>query len=284
MYARRLPHGGTLVASRGSVVAFEGDAIVNAANQGCLGGGGVDGAISKAGGPELLEARKQLPVVGRGIRCPTGSAVITVGGALRAKFCVHAVGPNYRVRIEAKSASAEACDKLLASAYCKSMEVAASNSITTIAFSLLSAGIFRGPRSLQEVLDIGVRAVADADFVGLKEVHLVAYTEAELLCLQNSLDNLTIDDPEEGREVEPAATNSATTRSAPLDGSSSISQKGDSCRQSSSDEDGVDDIAAALQSMSLLEETASTPTVEATGESTDAGERTPAANHGAGVE
>ena len=99
-----LPRGGKLVVSQGSVVDFQGDAIVNAANQGCLGGGGVDGAISRAGGPELFRARQRLPVLRLArtaarseIRCNTGDAVVTTaGGSLHSKWVIHAVGPNFR--------------------------------------------------------------------------------------------------------------------------------------------------------------------------------------------
>merc|ERR1719193_167112 len=92
-------NGGFIVASAGSVVNFAGNAIVNAANQGCLGGGGVDGAISSAGGRALYEARSKLPLVdGKGaVRCPTGEARLTIGGNLKANYCIHAVGPNYRM-------------------------------------------------------------------------------------------------------------------------------------------------------------------------------------------
>ena len=97
---KALPRGGVLVAARGSVVGFEGDAIVNAANEGCQGGGGVDGAITTAGGPEMAAARAALPVIKsrmHGARCRTGSAVVTTGGRLNATHCIHAVGPNYNM-------------------------------------------------------------------------------------------------------------------------------------------------------------------------------------------
>lgn len=178
----RLKTGGFVVVSQGSVVDCDMDAIVNAANCGMLGGGGVDGAISKAGGPELLAARNALPVLPgkRRNRCATGSAKITVGGRLNATWCIHAVGPNYRV-LEGLGKSLEDGDRLLHGAYLKSMQLAEENGgIRTIGFSLLSAGIFRGPRSLCAVLDIAVQAVLDGAFEGLEEVHLVAFTKEEL--------------------------------------------------------------------------------------------------------
>src|SRR6056300_1029100 len=91
-----------IVISRGSVVDFahntQSAAIVNAANEGCLGGGGVDGAISDAGGPNLLQDRINLPLLSEGVRCKTGSAVITGPNdydELNVPYVIHAVGPNY---------------------------------------------------------------------------------------------------------------------------------------------------------------------------------------------
>ena len=92
----KLSNGTKVIASQGSVVDFRGDAIVNAANERCVGGGGVDGAISRAGGSPLREARYRLPIVRRpNVRCPTGQAVITVGGRLRSNYVIHTVGPIY---------------------------------------------------------------------------------------------------------------------------------------------------------------------------------------------
>ena len=147
---------GHLVVSSGSVVGFGGDAIVNAANKGCLGGGGVDGAISRAGGDALLEAREALPLKGPGVRCPAGDAVITVGGDLAAKWCVHAVGPSYG---SCGPESWVGSDALLKSAYGNSMQLAEQNDVKTIAFSLLSAGVYRGDRGREGVLGIAVESV-----------------------------------------------------------------------------------------------------------------------------
>lgn len=125
-----LSSGTKLVVSQGSVVNFDGDAIVNAANEHCLGGGGVDGAISLAGGSELLNARLQLPVLkvsGKtDLRCETGDAKITIGGQLLAKYCIHAVGPDYGTLL-ASGGSLSDCDDLLRSAYTSAMERAKEN-------------------------------------------------------------------------------------------------------------------------------------------------------------
>lgn len=181
-----LGSGTVLILSSGSVVDFKGDAIVNAANTGCLGGGGVDGAVSSAGGPQLKKAREALPLLdNRGKRCETGDAKITVGGSLKAKWCIHAVGPNYRV-LESKGNSQDECDKLLHDAYVAAMQRAQEVRASTVAFSLLSSGIFRGSRSLQDVLRIGVEAVAKAAYSGLSAVHLVGFTREELEILQEA--------------------------------------------------------------------------------------------------
>jgi O-acetyl-ADP-ribose deacetylase (regulator of RNase III) len=189
---RSLAHG-VLCASRGSVVDFgkgtgwpRADvAIVNAANRGGLGGGGVDGAISRAGGAALQAARKALPTKptknGGVCRIDTGGAVATgpdEAFGTYAATVVHAVGPNYRVRSDAS-----ASDALLASAYTEAMARAAEAKIKYLGFSLISAGIFRGSRSLRDVLEIGVKSVSQAAYPGLEEVHFVAYTqnEADLL-------------------------------------------------------------------------------------------------------
>lgn len=169
-----LPHGALLCVSSGSVVAFQGDALVNAANEGCLGGGGVDGAISKAGGQELYEARLALPEV-NGVRCPTGDAKITIGGELPSTFCIHAVGPSYM-----DYATFEEGDKLLFGAYQASMACAKSKSLSSIGFSLLSSGIFRGAQSLEKVLEQAVLGIRASAYPGLTDVHLCAFKRDEL--------------------------------------------------------------------------------------------------------
>lgn len=167
-----------LMCSRGSVVDFAGDAIVNAANRGGLGGGGVDGAINARGGPELQEARKQLPVLNEyGDRIPTGEAQATIGGALPAKWVIHAVGPIYWESEGNPDFSKS--DELLRKAYASSLQVAQEKDVKTLGFALLSAGVFRGDRSLDQVLEIACQAVKDNVYEGLEEVHLIAFTDVE---------------------------------------------------------------------------------------------------------
>ena len=186
-----LAGGAKFVVARGSVVGYRGTAIVNAANEGCLGGGGVDGAISEAGGEALFLAREALPELeGRpGVRCACGDAKTTVGGDLPAQFVIHAVGPNYRgFREEADPENPDEgpgdvedefmADGLLYSAYQCAMVEARTQKMASVGFSLLSSGIFRGRRPLGAVLRIGVLAIAANAYPGLEEVAMVGFKRA----------------------------------------------------------------------------------------------------------
>ena len=215
-----LRHGGEMCISAGSVLDFGGQtdwapptiAIVNAANMIGLGGGGVDGAITSAGGPQLAAHRQALPILEgtRGARIATGGAVLTGPGdygKLFAANVIHAVGPNYLDVQTPEHGDAE-----LRSAYLQSMAAAAEAGIEYLAFSLLSAGIFRGPRSLAQVLSIGLQAVCDGAYPGLKEVHLVGHSAQEQNTLLELLRGLAPPTPlerarakTEAAESEPAA-------------------------------------------------------------------------------
>ncbi|KAL7534808.1 hypothetical protein ACHAXR_007260 [Thalassiosira sp. AJA248-18] len=182
-------HPFNLIIAQGSVVDFvypnpARSAIINAANEGCLGGGGVDGAIGNAGGPKLFADRQNLPedTPGSGVRCPTGRAVVTGPnsyGALEVPYVIHAVGPNYLDFTTDEELSLG--DKLLSSAYTSSMECGETANLEAMAFCLLSAGIFRGSRSVKEVLELGMKAICQfAGYEGLKEVYVCGFTKKEL--------------------------------------------------------------------------------------------------------
>lgn len=168
-----------IVLSQGSVVKFRGSVTVNAANTGCLMGGGVDGAIVEAGGEELMAYRKELPVLDRkNTRCQTGDAKRTQGGRLPCRWCVHAVGPNYCL-MGGLSKNLKEGDAKLRSAYLAAMKRSQEVEAQTIGFSLLSAGVFRGRRTLGEVLEIAVASIEEGAYPGLEEVHLVAFAPCE---------------------------------------------------------------------------------------------------------
>ena len=138
MERRYRPTGRTeLVVRRGDITERTVDAIVNAANERMLGGGGVDGAIHRAAGPELYEACKAVPEVRPDVRCPTGEARITPGFRLPARWVIHAVGPVYR--------DAATSAPLLASTYRSSLALANERALSSIAFPAISCGVFGYP-------------------------------------------------------------------------------------------------------------------------------------------
>jgi len=120
------------------ITALHVDAIVNAANETLLGGGGVDGAIHRGAGPELLAACRALPQVRAGVRCPTGDARITPGFRLPAKFVIHTVGPVWQGGVAGEA-------ELLASCYRRSLQLAIENDVRSIAFPAISCGVFGYP-------------------------------------------------------------------------------------------------------------------------------------------
>lgn len=129
------------------------DAIVNAANEYMLGGGGVDGAIHRAAGPELLAECRSVPQVRPDVRCPTGEARITRGYKLPAKFVIHTVGPVW-------NGGARGEDELLARCYRSSLALARDNAVRTIAFPAISTGVYRFP--LDRAAAIAVRTVDES--------------------------------------------------------------------------------------------------------------------------
>ena len=140
------------------------DAIVNAANETLLGGGGVDGAIHRAAGRELYEACLAVPEVHPDVRCPTGEARITPGFRLPARYVIHTVGPIWR---GGRTREPE----LLASCYRNSLALARQHGVTSIAFPAISCGVYGYP--IDDAAEIAVREVAS--FEG--QVLLVAFGE-----------------------------------------------------------------------------------------------------------
>ncbi len=152
---------------QGDITQQDSDAIVNAANSSLMGGGGVDGAIHRAGGPAILEECKQI--VARQGRLPTGKAVITTGGNLKAKNVIHTVGPIWR-------GGSQGAPELLASAYRESLKLAAENNLKSLAFPSISTGVYGYP--VNEAARVAINAVINFLSQGktsLKEVVFVLF-------------------------------------------------------------------------------------------------------------
>jgi O-acetyl-ADP-ribose deacetylase (regulator of RNase III) len=153
---------------QGDITELAVDAIVNAANRLMLGGLGVDGAIHRAAGPELVRACLEIPEVAPAIRCPTGEARITPGFRLPARFVIHTVGPIWH-------GGGVREPELLASCYRNSLRLARENDCRTVAFPAISCGVYGYPP--EQGCEIAVREIAgllerDSSF---EEITLVAF-------------------------------------------------------------------------------------------------------------
>jgi O-acetyl-ADP-ribose deacetylase (regulator of RNase III) len=160
--------GGRVTVIVGDITQQRVDAIVNAANSTLLGGGGVDGAIHRAGGSQILEECKEIRRRRFPEGLPTGEAVITGGGNLPAPYVIHTVGP---IRGAEGGRDAE----LLAACYWNSLALAVQHNLSSVAFPSISTGAYRYPR--EEAAAVSSKAIEDfltADQT-LKEVHLVFY-------------------------------------------------------------------------------------------------------------
>jgi O-acetyl-ADP-ribose deacetylase (regulator of RNase III) len=152
---------------QGDITRQATDAIVNAANSGLMGGGGVDGAIHRAGGPAILEECKQI--VARQGHLPTGKAVITTGGNLRAKHVIHTVGPIWQGGDKGEAA-------LLESAYRESLKLATERNLTSISFPSISTGAYGYP--VAEAARAAIKAAVSfltEQVTSLKEVVFVLF-------------------------------------------------------------------------------------------------------------
>jgi O-acetyl-ADP-ribose deacetylase (regulator of RNase III) len=164
---------------RGDITKLEVGAIVNAANERMLGGGGVDGAIHRAAGPELKVACRQVPEVRPGVRCPTGESRITPGFDLPARYVIHTVGPVWHGGDSGEP-------ELLASCYRSSLEQAREHDVRSIAFPAISCGIYGYPPKRAAIV---VRKSLDAflaDDDSIERVLLVAFDEDVYGALENA--------------------------------------------------------------------------------------------------
>jgi len=159
--------GGRIAITQGDITACDVDAIVNAANKSLLGGGGVDGAIHRAAGPELLEECRKLD------GCDTGQAKITAGYRLPARHVIHTVGPVWHGGDRNE-------ENLLADCYSNSLHLAADNDLKTVAFPSISTGAYGFPITL--AAPIALRTVRERldEHLGLEKVFIVCFSDSDL--------------------------------------------------------------------------------------------------------
>jgi O-acetyl-ADP-ribose deacetylase (regulator of RNase III) len=167
-----------IILSQGDITKVKIDAIVNAANSSLLGGGGVDGAIHRAGGPQILA--ECMAIRNRQGGCKTGEAVITTGGKLPAKFVIHTVGPVWNGGNKNE-------EQLLANGYQNSLTLAVNNGIKTIAFPNISTGIYGFPK--EKAAQVAVKTVTE--FLdtnsSITEVHFVCFDDENFKIYQGIL-------------------------------------------------------------------------------------------------
>lgn len=158
---------------QGDITDMATDAIVNAANSSLMGGGGVDGAIHREGGPRILEECKRIRAAEWPDGLPTGKAVITSGGKLKAKFVIHAVGPVW-------SGGTHKEPELLSEAYCNSLRLAISKGLKTIAFPSISTGAYGYPiEKASQIAIITIKEFVEEEDK-LEKVAFVLFTEHDL--------------------------------------------------------------------------------------------------------
>ncbi|MGI8615737.1 MAG: O-acetyl-ADP-ribose deacetylase [Actinomycetota bacterium] len=169
-------HVPRIVLLEGDITEQRADAIVNAANSRLLGGGGVDGAIHRRGGPAILEACRRIRSTDWPHGLPTGRAVATTGGDLHARWVIHTVGPVY--------ASEEDPSALLASCHTESLRVADELGAATVAFPAISTGIYGYP--LDEAARVAIGAVRAAE-TSVDEVRFVLFGRDAFVAFERAL-------------------------------------------------------------------------------------------------
>lgn len=168
-----------LKAIQGDITQMEVDAIVNAANSSLLGGGGVDGAIHRAGGEQILKECKEI--VAKQGECKTGDAVITSAGKMPAKYVIHTVGPIW-------NGGKDNEEQKLGSCYRKSLELAVENNCSTIAFPNISTGVYGFPKDKAAVIAVKTVKEFASKNDKIKEVIFVCFDEENLKLTQRELD------------------------------------------------------------------------------------------------
>jgi O-acetyl-ADP-ribose deacetylase (regulator of RNase III) len=166
----------------GDITKTAADAIVNAANERLLGGGGVDGAIHRAAGPGLLKACHDVPEVRPGVRCPTGEARLTPAFRLPARYVIHTVGPVWR-----GGARGEA-DRL-ASCYRESLLLAAAHDVVSIAFPAISTGVYGYPLDAASAIAVRECLASLARHGQFERIFLVAFRDADRAVIQAAADS-----------------------------------------------------------------------------------------------
>lgn len=167
-----------IIPSLGDITKEKVDAIVNAANSSLLGGGGVDGAIHRAGGPAILEACRKI--VARQGECKTGQAVITPGGTLPAQFVIHTVGPVWNGGDHNE-------EQLLANCYENSLRLAVENGCKTVAFPNISTGVYRFPKALAAQISVATIRRFTSQSQDLQEIRLVCFDQQSLQLIEAEL-------------------------------------------------------------------------------------------------
>jgi len=164
----------TLLVKQGDITAESVDAVVNAANSSLVPGGGVDGAIHRAGGPAIAAEARRIG------HCETGEAVITTGGRLPVRHVIHTVGPVWYGGDHGE-------ERLLASAYARSLELAEERGLATVAFPAISTGAFGYP--LRDAARVAIAAIAGHLAAGsaLREVRVVIYAARDLPAWEEAL-------------------------------------------------------------------------------------------------